>query len=166
MKRVRNQVILFLYTLCLCLSTGIGFPLFSQELHVPFTDTNPVINLPGTLESEPTATLTHPTDSLNNNGQAGNQGVQASRFDRIDSLNRQSPVSQQRETNEIKVKLAENRLTIENLEKDGVLEVYNIMGSKVYAQRVKAGTSTHILSLPKGYYIIKIGKFSRKIAVK
>lgn len=85
---------------------------------------------------------------------------------RSDSLLERGHPSQAGETHEIKIKLSENRLTIENLGKDGVLEVYNIMGSKVYSRRVKAGISTHILSLPKGYYIIKIGKYTRKIALK
>jgi hypothetical protein len=40
------------------------------------------------------------------------------------------------------------------------------MGVKVYNRRVKAGTNQYILSLPKGYYIIKIGKLTRKIAIK
>lgn len=65
-----------------------------------------------------------------------------------------------------KIKLTGNRLIIEDLPKDGVLEIYNIMGVKVYNRRVKAGTNQYILSLPKGYYIIKIGKLTRKIAIK
>ncbi len=65
-----------------------------------------------------------------------------------------------------KIKLTGNLLIIEDLPEDGVLEIYNIMGAKVYNRRVKAGTNQYVLSLPKGYYIIKIGKLTRKIAVK
>jgi hypothetical protein len=68
--------------------------------------------------------------------------------------------------NKTKIKLTENRLIIENLPKDELLEIYNIMGMKVYNRRVKAGTNQYVLSLPKGYYIIKIGKLTRKIAIK
>lgn len=65
-----------------------------------------------------------------------------------------------------KIKLTGNRLIIEDLPEDGVLEIYNIMGAKVFNRRVKAGTNQYILSLPKGYYIIKIGKLTRKIAIR
>lgn len=65
-----------------------------------------------------------------------------------------------------KIRLTGNRLIIEELPQDGILEIYNIMGAKVYNRRAKAGTNEYILSLPKGYYIVKIGKFTRKIAVK
>lgn len=65
----------------------------------------------------------------------------------------------------INIKLSENRLTIENLPKDDILEIYNIMGVKVFSRRVKAGTNEYILSLPKGFYILKIGKITKKIAI-
>ena len=66
----------------------------------------------------------------------------------------------------INVKLSENRLIIENLPKNDILEMYNIMGVKVLSRRVKAGTNEYTLSLPKGYYILKIGKITKKIAVR
>ncbi len=66
----------------------------------------------------------------------------------------------------VKIKMGRNHLTIENLPRDGVLDIYNIMGAKVYSRRVKAGTNQYILSLPRGYYILKIDKYTRKIAVK
>lgn len=65
----------------------------------------------------------------------------------------------------VKIKLSENRLTIENLPKDDILEIYNIMGVKVFSRRVKAGTNEYTLSLPKGFYILKIGKITKKIAI-
>lgn len=64
------------------------------------------------------------------------------------------------------IKLAENRLIIENLPKDDILEIYNIMGVKVYNRRINAGTNEYILSLPEGYYILKIGKLTKKIAIR
>lgn len=68
--------------------------------------------------------------------------------------------------NEIKIKLLENNLTIENLSQEEILEIYNIMGTMVFNRRVKAGTTQVTLPVPRGYYIIKIGKFTRKIAIK
>lgn len=80
--------------------------------------------------------------------------------------NRQEPQNREEPQDKTKIKLTGNRLIIEDLPEDGVLEIYNIMGVKVFNRRVKAGTNQYILSLPKGYYIIKIGKFTRKIAIK
>ena len=64
------------------------------------------------------------------------------------------------------IKLADNRLIIENLPNDDILEVYNIMGVKVYNRRIKAGTNEYVLSIPKGYYILKIGKLTKKISIR
>ena len=66
----------------------------------------------------------------------------------------------------LKIKLAKNLLIIENLPEDNTIEIYNIMGIKVYSRRIKSGNNEYPLSLPKGHYIIKIGKTTRKIAIK
>lgn len=66
----------------------------------------------------------------------------------------------------LKVVFTESRLIVENLPTDNILEIYNIMGAKVYTRRLKSGTNEYHISLPKGYYIIKIGKFTKKIAIK
>lgn len=66
----------------------------------------------------------------------------------------------------IKIKLVDQVITIVDLPRDDLLEIYNIMGVKVYNRRVKAGTNEYALTLPKGYYIIKIGKKTKKIAIK
>ncbi len=78
----------------------------------------------------------------------------------------EEPQNKEEPQDRTRLKLAENRLIIEDLPEDGILEIYNIMGVKVYNRRVKAGTNQYILSLPKGYYIIKIGKLTRKIAIR
>ncbi|OJV83203.1 MAG: hypothetical protein BGO34_16080 [Bacteroidia bacterium 44-10] len=76
------------------------------------------------------------------------------------------PQKKEEPQDKTKVKLTGSQLVIEDLLEDGVLEIYNIMGAKVFNRRVKAGTNQYTLSLPKGYYIIRIGKFTRKIAIK
>ncbi len=86
--------------------------------------------------------------------------------DRMDTLTNRSHFLLEESHLEFKLKLVENNLTIENLREDGILEIYNIMGSKVFNRRVKAGTTEVTLPVPRGYYIIKIGKFARKIAIK
>lgn len=65
-----------------------------------------------------------------------------------------------------KLTLAQNRIVIENLPSDDVLEVYNIMGVKIYSQRIKSGTNEYAVDLPRGYYIIKAGKLVKKVAVR
>ena len=70
------------------------------------------------------------------------------------------------EQDKVKIKVSENRLIIENLPKDEILDIYNIMGVKVYSRHVKAGTNEYTLSLSKGYYILKIGKITKKIAIR
>ncbi|MDO5522959.1 MAG: T9SS type A sorting domain-containing protein [Bacteroidia bacterium] len=67
---------------------------------------------------------------------------------------------------ETTIKVSENRLIIENLPKDGVLEVFSIVGVKVYTRKVKAGTNEYQIDLPKGYYIVRIGEFVKKILLK
>jgi len=104
-------------------------------------------------------------DTLNMQNREGLQNIEKLQTatqiqNRQDSQNWEDP------QNKTKIKLTGSQLIIENLPEDGVLEIYNIMGVKVYNRHVKAGTNQYILSLPKGYYIIKIGKFTRKIAVR
>lgn len=76
------------------------------------------------------------------------------------------PISKISLQDSLRVVFTENRLIIENLRTDNILEIYNIMGAKVYTRRLKSGTNEYHISLPKGYYIIKIGKFTKKIAIK
>jgi len=64
------------------------------------------------------------------------------------------------------IKLVENSITIEDLPGNGLLEIFNIMGVRVYSRRMSAGTHTYTLNLPKGYYIIKIGKITKKVAIR
>ncbi len=65
-----------------------------------------------------------------------------------------------------KIKISENRLIIENLKEDSILEVFSIVGVKVYSIKIKAGTNEYPLNLPKGYYIIRIGNIAKKIALR
>lgn len=75
-------------------------------------------------------------------------------------------VMEQAEVKEIKIIYTGEKVTIENLPKDDVLEVFNIMGVKIFTRRVNAGTNDYELNLPKGYYILKVGKTTKKIAVR
>lgn len=70
------------------------------------------------------------------------------------------------ETEQTEIIMAGNRLIIKNLSEDGVLEIYSIVGVKVYSREIKAGTNEYPVNLPKGYYIIRIGKLAKKIALR
>lgn len=140
MKREQRAIVLPLF-IGLYLMQGAFAPLFSQERIQENKD-----SVRSVVSQKTDSTLT--SDPFISNPSTLNP----------------SPVNPS--SNEIKIKLADNMLTLENLKSDGVLEIYNIMGAKVYSRRIRAGTSTHVLSLPKGYYILKIGKFTRKISLK
>ena len=66
----------------------------------------------------------------------------------------------------LKIYISENRLVIENLPKDTIIEIYSIVGTKVASIRAKAGYGEYYLSLSKGYYIVKVGNVVKKIAIK
>lgn len=72
----------------------------------------------------------------------------------------------QSERQEVRIAYADGRIIIQNLPKNELLEIYNIMGVKIYSRRVNAGTNEYDVNLPKGLYIIKLGEITRKIAVK
>ncbi len=67
---------------------------------------------------------------------------------------------------ETKITYADGRLIVENLPQDALLEVYSIVGVKVYSRRIQSGTNEYYLNLSKGYYIIRVGEIVKKIAVR
>ena len=77
-------------------------------------------------------------------------------------------IKQVRENREstIEIKVFENRVLVENLQKEMILEIFNIMGVKVYSRRIPPGTGEYPINLPRGYYILKIGKTTKKIAIR
>lgn len=47
-----------------------------------------------------------------------------------------------------------------------VMEIFNLTGAKVATIRIDSGDKTFALNLPKGCYLIKVGKIVRKISVQ
>lgn len=47
-----------------------------------------------------------------------------------------------------------------------VLSIYNVTGVKVMSFRVEGSDKSYNLNLPKGCYIVKVGKVVRKISVR
>ena len=66
----------------------------------------------------------------------------------------------------VRITIADNRLIVENLQKDTVIEIYNIVGRKVAAVKAKAGYGEYLLNLSKGYYIVKVENTVKKVAIK
>ncbi|MDD6437339.1 MAG: T9SS type A sorting domain-containing protein [Prevotella sp.] len=47
-----------------------------------------------------------------------------------------------------------------------VLYIYNVAGVRVWSARVEGSDRTYQLNLPKGCYIVKVGKTVRKISIR
>ena len=70
------------------------------------------------------------------------------------------------EQNEISLSVTNSTLHIKNAE-HMVLEVFSITGAKVYSIRIDSQSrNVDLDNLNKGCYIVRIGKFTRKIYIK
>lgn len=47
-----------------------------------------------------------------------------------------------------------------------VMEIFNLTGAKVATVRIDANDKSFALNLPKGCYLIKVGKIVRKVSVQ
>lgn len=47
-----------------------------------------------------------------------------------------------------------------------VMEIFNLTGTKVSTIRIDSADKTFALNLPKGCYLIKVGKMVRKISIQ
>lgn len=83
-------------------------------------------------------------------------------------LQAQDKIAVEKNQKTFQINVIQNKLIIENLPKgkEGTLEIFSIVGIKIYSEKVKSGTSEYSINLPKGYYIVKIGNIVKKIAVK
>jgi hypothetical protein len=76
-----------------------------------------------------------------------------------------SPLSQQVD-HSIKVAVVDNMIKITNAPINSKLEIYNIIGSKVKEIEMKQPSGEYDVSLPKGYYIVRIEGIVRKIVIR
>ena len=67
------------------------------------------------------------------------------------------------EQNQISVTASGTNLRVKNA--DGlVIEIFSLTGEKVFTQRIEGSSkSIDLANLQRGYYIIKIGKYTRKV---
>ena len=67
------------------------------------------------------------------------------------------------EQNQITITVSGSTIRVKNAEGQ-VLEVYSITGEKVYTQNIDSASKPFELGqLQHGFYIVKIGKFTRKV---
>ena len=76
-------------------------------------------------------------------------------------------IAVQQVDNSIKITYIDSHIKIENAPLKSRLEIYNIVGSKVKVIELTHSTGEYPVSLPKGYYIVRIdGGIVRKIVVR
>jgi len=68
--------------------------------------------------------------------------------------------------NSIKVSAVDNRIIIANAPAKSKMEIYNIVGSKVKEIEIKQPSGEYPVTLPKGYYIVRIAGIVRKIVIR
>ncbi len=78
---------------------------------------------------------------------------------------------QQKETVSSDVQVIELTVTtdsvrVQNATVGSVMEIYNILGVKIYSFTIDSLDKTIPLTLPKGYYIFKIDNVVRKVIIK
>jgi len=59
-----------------------------------------------------------------------------------------------------------NRLLVQNVKVGDMLQVYSIVGVKVYEVKMDSSGKEITLNIPKGYYVVKVSNIVRKIAIK
>ena len=67
------------------------------------------------------------------------------------------------EQNQVGITISNSCLRVKNAE-GLVIEIFNLTGEKVYTQRIESSSKTIVLAhLQRGYYVVKIGNYTRKI---
>ncbi len=67
------------------------------------------------------------------------------------------------EQNQVGITISNSCMRVKNAE-GLVIEIFNLTGEKVYTQRIESSSKTIDLAhLQRGYYVVKIGNYTRKI---
>lgn len=64
----------------------------------------------------------------------------------------------------VSIRLTDNDLRITGAAGE-MLQVYNVAGVRVMTVKIDSSDKTYNLNLPKGCYIVKVGKIVRKISI-
>ena len=66
----------------------------------------------------------------------------------------------------LKVSVVDNRIIVSNAPEKGKIEIYNIVGSKMKEIEMKQPSGQYPVTLPKGYYIVRIEGIVRRILIR
>jgi hypothetical protein len=66
----------------------------------------------------------------------------------------------------VKVIVIDDRIIVSNAPANSKMEIYNIVGTKVKEIEIRQSSGEYVLSLPKGYYIVRIAETVRKIVLR
>ena len=72
---------------------------------------------------------------------------------------------QEQEINTISISISGNVLRVEGADNE-TSYIYNVVGVRVMSIKIDGQDKRYSLSLPKGCYIIKVGKVVRKISIR
>ena len=66
----------------------------------------------------------------------------------------------------VEVIAIDNRIKVTNAPIGSKLEIYSVVGIKVLEIELKQPDGEYVVSIAKGYYIIRIGETVRKVAIR
>ncbi|MDR2121475.1 MAG: T9SS type A sorting domain-containing protein [Tannerella sp.] len=66
----------------------------------------------------------------------------------------------------VKITVKDNRIVVADAPEKSVMEIYNVIGVKVQSIRLGKPSGEYAVTLPKGYYIVRIGGTVRKIVIR
>jgi len=66
----------------------------------------------------------------------------------------------------LNVTSVENKIIVSNAPANSMMEIYNIIGTKIKEIEIKQSSGEYTLNLPKGYYIIRVADTVRKIVIR
>jgi hypothetical protein len=72
----------------------------------------------------------------------------------------------QEQTQRIGIVVVDKKLTVSNAPYNAVLKIYSLVGAKVAEYKVTTSRQDFYLNLPVGYYIVRVGDQTVKIAVR
>jgi hypothetical protein len=67
---------------------------------------------------------------------------------------------------DVSVVATNNRIKVSNAPAGSKLEIYSVVGIKVYEADIKHENGEYIVNIARGYYIIRIGEAVFKIAIR
>lgn len=68
--------------------------------------------------------------------------------------------------NQVKITVTGNRIAVADAPPGSVMEIYNVIGVKVQSIQIRKPSGEYVITLPKGYYIVRIGVTVRKIVIR